>query len=195
ISDGSLPSWRSPFSARRDDVHAAAVVPRRTELDRPRHQGEEGVVLTDADVHAREHLGAALTDDDRPRLYLRPGVFLHPEPLAGAVSSVAGRARSLLVSHFYPSIFVMRSVVSSCRCPRVFRDRVLFLYLNTRIFRPLPCATYEKYSRLAREATVKTGSQRSTRWRSQRKKGGRRGSSPCDEKGAAALSSGRPVSR
>src|SRR5437867_11597878 len=84
----------------RDDVHAPAVVSGGLELHGPRDEREERVVLADTDVVAWEHLRAALADDDRPSLDASARVFLHAEPLPGAVSSVAGRTRALLVCHF-----------------------------------------------------------------------------------------------
>src|SRR2546430_14729355 len=84
----------------RDDAHAPAVVSCCFEFHGPRDEREERVVLTDADVAAGEDLRAALTDDDRPRLDAGARVFLHAEPLPGAVSSVAGRTRAFLVCHF-----------------------------------------------------------------------------------------------
>src|SRR5256885_2095828 len=84
----------------RDDVHAAAVVPRRSELDRSSGKREERVVLADTDVVPGKHLRPALADDDRPRVDACARVFLDAEPLSGAVPTVAGGTRALLVCHF-----------------------------------------------------------------------------------------------
>src|SRR2546430_5449471 len=88
----------------RDDAHAPAVVSCCFEFHGPRDEREERVVLTDADVAAGEDFGAALADDDRPRLDAGARVFLDAEPLPGAVSSVAGRTRAFLVCHFFLSL-------------------------------------------------------------------------------------------
>src|SRR2546430_17206511 len=84
----------------RDDVHTAPVVGCRFELHGPRNEGEERVVLAHADIVSGQDLGAALPDDDRAGFDASARVFLDAEPLAGAVSSVAGGTRAFLVCHF-----------------------------------------------------------------------------------------------
>src|SRR2546429_4283509 len=83
----------------RDDVHPPAVVACRLEFHGAGDQSKERVVLADADVVAGQHLRAALANDDRPSLDASARIFLHAEPLPGAVSSVAGRPRAFLVCH------------------------------------------------------------------------------------------------
>src|SRR5205085_6237120 len=61
--------------------------------------GEQRVVAAPADVVAGVELGAPLTDDDRAGAHGGAVEDLHPEPLGGRVTPVAGRGRTLLLRH------------------------------------------------------------------------------------------------
>ena len=50
--------------------------------------GEQGIVLADADVHARLDLGAALAHDDRPAGHKLPAESLHAQPLRIRIATV-----------------------------------------------------------------------------------------------------------
>src|ERR1700682_1930092 len=83
----------------RDDGNLPSSAARRAVLDLARDEREQGVVLADPDVRAREHLGAALADEHGARLDLRARVFLHAQTLSGGIAAVAGGTRALLVCH------------------------------------------------------------------------------------------------
>src|ERR1700710_66251 len=53
-------------------------------------QREQGVILAHADVIARVHAGAALTDDDAARVDCLAAVNLHAEALGFRVATIAG---------------------------------------------------------------------------------------------------------
>src|SRR3954465_8081439 len=78
-----------------DDLPAAA----RAEAHRPGLEGEEGVVAATADVHAGVEVRSALADDDLAGLDDLAAEALDPEVLCVGVTTVAGRARALLVCH------------------------------------------------------------------------------------------------
>src|SRR5690606_14756877 len=63
------------------------------------HQGEQGVVTTDADVDTGVHLGPTLTDDDVARDHGLTAVLLHTEVLRVGVAAVAGAATTCFVCH------------------------------------------------------------------------------------------------
>src|SRR5688572_6229861 len=63
-------------------------------------EGEEGVVLAEADVLARLPLGAVLANDDRPAGHPLAAEPLHAEPLGVAVPPVPARALAFLVRHY-----------------------------------------------------------------------------------------------
>src|SRR6267378_4917032 len=97
---GWIFSFMGSFSlCRWDDVDFATVVARGGVLHFAGDEREERVVLTDADVLARQQARAPLADEDGPRLDLRAGEFLHAEPLAGGVATVACGACALFVCH------------------------------------------------------------------------------------------------
>ena len=83
----------------RADVGASAVVAGVVVGNRAGAQREERVIAADADVLAREDLGAALTDQDGAREDDLAGVALHAEPLGLAVASVAGAPAAFLMRH------------------------------------------------------------------------------------------------
>src|SRR6266545_29303 len=83
----------------RDHVDPAAVVTCWGIAHFARDEREERVVLADTDVLARQHLGAALANEDRTGLDLRPGVFLHAETLARRIAAVAGGTCAFFVCH------------------------------------------------------------------------------------------------
>src|SRR5690606_3661413 len=62
-------------------------------------QRKERVVLADADVLARAHLGAALADQDVAGQHDLAAVALDAEAPAFGVAAVAGRTACLLVCH------------------------------------------------------------------------------------------------
>ena len=63
------------------------------------HQGEQGLVLAQADGFAGVELGAQLAHQDVAGLDHLAAVALHAEALAVAVASVAGRALRFCVCH------------------------------------------------------------------------------------------------
>src|SRR5579859_1465899 len=72
--------------ALRDDAHAAAIVAGGGIGHGAGGEGEQRVVLADADVGTREQLRAALADDDRPGVDDATRVLLHAESLSGGVA-------------------------------------------------------------------------------------------------------------
>jgi hypothetical protein len=77
-----------------DDVDLSA-----DELNDAGLQGEEGVILADADVVAGQEVRAALTDDDGAGRDAFAGVAFHAATLSVAVAAVAGRPAAFLMSH------------------------------------------------------------------------------------------------
>src|SRR5439155_16596128 len=97
---GWIFSFMGSFSLYRwDDVDFAPVVARGRVLHFARDEREERVVLADADVLARQETRATLAYEHRTCLNTRAGEFLHAEPLAGGVATVAGGTRAFLVCH------------------------------------------------------------------------------------------------
>src|SRR5699024_6419703 len=86
---------------RRHDVDGLASA-LGAEGDRPRRQGEEGVVLATADVVAGVELGAALTHEDLARVDGLPTETLDAESLGVGIAPVLGAGRVLLALHVRP---------------------------------------------------------------------------------------------
>src|ERR1051325_3594134 len=82
-------------------LHAHAQPARAVvlELHHAVGEGEEGVVLGQADILARLPLGAVLAQDDRAPADGLPAEALHPEALGVTVAPVAARPLPLLVCH------------------------------------------------------------------------------------------------
>src|SRR2546427_8006323 len=98
---GWIFSFMGSFSlCRRDDVDFAPVVARGGVLHFARDEREERVVFSDTDVLAGQEACAPLTDQHRTWFNTRAGEFLHSEPLAGGVATVARGTCALFVCHF-----------------------------------------------------------------------------------------------
>src|SRR5579859_7655570 len=87
----------------RFDCHAAAVLADALVLHVAGDKREQRVVAAEADARARRDPGSALADDDGAGVDRLAGVDLHPEHLRVRVATVAGRAASLLVRHYFSS--------------------------------------------------------------------------------------------
>src|SRR3954464_5570345 len=88
-----------------DGDHAPA--PAVLELNGAGPRGEDRVVLADADALARLEAGPALAHDDLAAGHDPAREDLHAEPLRIRVASVAARAESLLMSHYFASTLVI----------------------------------------------------------------------------------------
>ncbi len=84
------------FRRDRIDVHPAT---RAIEANAAVNQRENRVIAAEADVFARQKLGAALADDDVAGDDQFAAKFLHAEPLADAVAAVLNAALSFFMSH------------------------------------------------------------------------------------------------
>ena len=78
------------------DVHAVTVFVKQHFAVRER---EERPVATDADILAGDELAAALADDDAAGGDERAAKFLHAEPFADAVATVADAALTFFMCH------------------------------------------------------------------------------------------------
>ena len=67
---------------------------------------EERVIAADADVVSGVDMRAALPNEDASRRHVMPGEAFDSEPFADAVTSVAGTAAALFMSHFLPPYLV-----------------------------------------------------------------------------------------
>src|ERR1700720_4360103 len=82
----------------RNDVHRAATA-EASELDLPRDQCEQRVVVTAADTETGVEVGAALPDDNLAGIDILAAEALHAKPLRVAVPAVAAGRRALLMCH------------------------------------------------------------------------------------------------
>src|SRR6478609_4343954 len=87
------------YGLRFTDVDFSAL-----ELDLAGLEGEEGVVLADADVEAGVEAGAALADDDRAGADGLAAVGLDAEVLGVGVAAVPGGAAAFLMCHGSPLV-------------------------------------------------------------------------------------------
>src|SRR5207302_6416485 len=93
-------------------------------------------------------LGSALADDDVPGHHLLTTELLDSAILRVAIASVARRAYTFLMSHYFsPPLFLpkaislMRTSVKACRWPCFFASFLRRFCLKTTIFSPSPCLT------------------------------------------------------
>ena len=94
--------WFSSFGCSRNDarlhVHDLAAT-MRAELHTPLTEGEQGVVLATADACSGVETRSALTNDDLAGVDLLAPEALHAEALRIGVTTVLGRAQTLLCCH------------------------------------------------------------------------------------------------
>src|SRR5205814_947579 len=118
------------------------------ELDEAVLQRVEGIVLADADVHARLERRAALPDQDRAGGDLLAAEFLHAEALRFAVAPVARAANSFFVRHIIPySSVVSLAAPATTGAPKVGPSSVPSISTSSsRTSAPTPASSFSTRS-------------------------------------------------